>query len=135
MRVIPIFTSTAPYSSYKKNPDISLEPPSWISPIVILILGISFLFDSYVTFLLSWVIFLDHQKVEVLYIFTSNSLGVCVIYTFFCRFLSSLLPLFLLFFPLLFHILCHFSLFVPLIYLLLKRQTIYILLFALYFKL
>lgn len=86
-----------------------------------LTLGTSLLFDSYVTFLLSWVIFPDHQKVIVLSIFTSSNLDAYMIYIYiFCRFLTSFPPS--SFFHPLLH---HFSVFVPLICLPLKRHNIF----------
>lgn len=120
-------TSTVPYNACEKNPDISPELPSWFSSVVMLALGISLLFGSYVTFLLSWVSFLDHQKLVALCIFTSSNLGVYVIHIYFCRFLSSILPSYVSSFllSLAASYSPSFSLFVPLICLLLKRQNIF----------
>lgn len=112
----------APYNTYKKNPDISPEPPSWFPFVVRLTWGISLLFDSSVTFSLSWVIFLDHQKVVVLYIFFYIKQSWCLCDL--CRFWQFHLFHSFFFpssFPLLLHILHHFSFFVPLICLQLKR--------------
>ena len=94
--------STAPYNTDKKNSDISPELPSWFSSIVILMLVIPLLLDSYVTFLSSRFIFPDHQKVVVLSTFISCSLDAYMII-----FASSSPPLF--------HLPPHhFSVFIPL---------------------
>lgn len=124
-------TSTVPYNACEKNPDISPELPSWFSSVVMLALGISLLFGSYVTFLLSWVSFLDHQKLVALCIFTSSNLGVYVIFLQVPLIHSSFLCFLLPSFPgcFIFSILLTFCTF----NLLAIEKAEHILLFALYF--